>query len=357
MPANVSPDFKKAEAEFRQARDTPERLRCLKEMLRTIPKHKGTERLQADIKTRIRQLTDELSGPRAGAVHGGPPQAVRQEGAAQIAIIGPPNAGKSSLHVQLTGSHSEIGPYPFTTRAPVPGMLAYEDVHFQLVDLPPISRQAMESWYINALQPADAAILVIDLGDCECLDHVTDIRDRLDQRRVSLVPDWPCPPDDRRPAPGPVEPRPASSPAADDNDPLSDPFRLFLPTLMLANKSDLLAEPDAELATLQELLATSYPASAVSARTGRGLAALAPFLFRALGIVRVYTKTPGREADLQKPYTLRRGSTVHEVARLIHKEIARDLKFARVWGSGQFPGQQVGPEHQVADRDILEVHV
>ena len=156
MPTNVSPECKKAEEAFRAARDPDERLACLREMLRTIPKHKGTEHLQADIKSRIKQLTEDLAGPKKSATRTGPVHSVRPEGAAQIALIGPPNSGKSSLHGALTGSKAAVGPYPHTTHEPLPGMLAYEDIHFQLVDLPPVSADYMESWYVNALQPAEA---------------------------------------------------------------------------------------------------------------------------------------------------------------------------------------------------------
>ena len=162
MPINPSPEYKDAEAEYRKAREPRDKLRCLKEMLRTIPKHKGTERLQADIKTRIKTLTEDLTGPKKGGGRSGPVQAVRPEGAAQVALVGPPNAGKSSLVAKLTGSHTEVGPYPFTTKSPIPGMLSYEDVHIQLVDLPPLSADFMEPWYVNALQTADAALLVVD---------------------------------------------------------------------------------------------------------------------------------------------------------------------------------------------------
>jgi ribosome-interacting GTPase 1 len=138
MPANLSPDYKKAEQAFRAARDEHERLDCLKEMLRTIPKHKGTEHLQADIKSRIKSLSDELSGPKKGGKRTGPIHSIRPEGAAQIALLGPPNAGKSSLHARLTGSRAVSGPYPHTTHEPMAGMIPYADIHFQLIDLPAV---------------------------------------------------------------------------------------------------------------------------------------------------------------------------------------------------------------------------
>ena len=357
MPANLSPEYKQAEAEFRKAREPKARLRWLHEMLRTIPKHKGTERLQADIKTKIKQLTDEATGPKkSGAARSGPPQAVRPEGAAQVALVGPPNAGKSSLLAKLTGAHTEIGPYPFTTKHPIPGMLPCEDVHFQLVDLPPISRDFMEPWYSNALQSADAAFLVVDLADPECTDHVVAIRERLHERNVTLQESWPFSPTVCGEAGGVSATTVGRVDDVDgEGDDVPDPFRVYLPTLLVANKRDLDPDPE-EVAVLEEIVGVKYPAVAVSATTGEGLDQLGPMLFRGLGIVRVYTKAPGRHADAQRPYTLRSGATVKDIAQLVHREIAAALKFARVWGSGQFDGQQVGPEHVLKDRDVVELH-
>ena len=338
MPTNVTPEYKKAEEAYRAAREPADRLACLKEMLRTIPKHKGTEHLQSDIKTRIKQLTEELAGPKKGGKRSGPSHVVRPDGAAQLALIGPPNAGKSSLHAKLTGSHSDVGPYPFTTHLPIPGMLPFDDIQFQLVDLPPVSADYFEPWLVNTLQHADGVLLVIDVADPECLEQVPAVLERLAEKKIFLRSAWP----------GLEAPR-----AVDESD---DPFRLDLPTVLIANKADLDPDPE-DVKVLEELLGLRFPALTVSAETGDGLDAIGPFLFGALEIVRVYTKTPGKKADADKPFTVRRGETIHDVAKLVHKDIARDLKFARMWGKDVFDGQQVGPDHRVADGDFVELHV
>ena len=161
MPANLSPEYKRAEQAFRTAREPRERLDCLKEMLRTIPRHKGTEHLQADIKSRIRELTEEIGGTHGGPAHRHSAHVVRPEGAAQICLVGPPNSGKSTLHATLTGSKAAVGAFPGTTREPLPGMLQFEDIAFQIVDLPPIARGRVEPWMAGLLQTADAAWLVV----------------------------------------------------------------------------------------------------------------------------------------------------------------------------------------------------
>ena len=336
MPTNVTPEYKKAEEAYRAAREPKDRLACLKKMLRTIPKHKGTEHLQSDIKTRIKQLSEELAGPKKGGKRSGPSHVVRPDGAAQLALIGPPNAGKSSLHAKLTGSHTDVGPYPFTTHLPIPGMLPFEDVQFQLVDLPPVSEDYFEPWLANTLQHADGVLLVIDVADPECLEQVPTVLERLAEKKIFLRSAWP----------GLEKP---------EDEEYDDPFRLDLPTVLIANKADLDPDPE-EVKVLEELLGLRFPALTVSAETGDGLDAIGLFLFRALEIVRVYTKTPGKKADTDRPFTVRRGGTVHDVAELVHKDIARDLKFARMWGKDVFDGQQVGPDHLVADGDFVELH-
>jgi hypothetical protein len=345
MPANLTPEYKAAAAALRQARDPEERLACLREMLRVIPRHKGTDHLQADLKHRIHELDEELSGPKRGGARSAPSLVVRPEGAAQIALVGPPNAGKSSLHARLTGSGAKSAPYPLTTQYPEPGMLHWEDVNLQLVDLPAISGAHPVHWIASTLQSADASCLVVDLADPDCLDHVVAVQQELAARRVHLATAWPA-----------DAARPDAPAVAETEDSVLD---IRLPALLLANKSDLLDHPQTDLEALAELEEPHFPLMLVSAQTGQGLGDLGAWLWRALGLVRVYTKAPGKSAENERPFTLRFGQqTVGDVARLVHRDMAKSLKYARVWGSSvTADGQHVGREHVLADRDTVELHV
>jgi len=345
VPANLSPEYKAAEAGFRATREPRERLEWLREMLRTIPKHKGTEHLQADIKARIKDLGEQLEGGRKGGGHGGPVLVVRPEGAAQIALIGPPNSGKSALHDRLTASGAAVAPYPFTTQFPQPGMLPHADIHFQLLDLPPIAPEHPVPWLGSTLQTADAALLVVDLAEPACMEQLQSLSSILAGRRVTLTAHWPADKVGRDERTG------GATPAAE-----GDPFNVRLPTLLLANHADRVADADAELQALRELSGQPFPALAVSARTGRGLGELGPWLFAHLGIVRVYSKVPGHAVDRSRPFTLRHGQTVGDMARLVHRDLVRTLRYARIWGPSGFDGQQVGHEHRVADGDVVELH-
>ncbi len=330
MPTNVTAEYKAAEAAYKKARDPGERLTLLKDMLRLIPKHKGTDHLQADIKSKIKELTEELTGPRKGAARGGPPTVIRPDGAAQIALVGPPNSGKSALHAVLTGSHAVSEPFPFATQYPQPGMMPFEDIAFQLIDLPSLSHEHPIPWIANALQPADAGWLVVDLDSPDCIESVGAAIGLLSERRVHLL-------------------------AGDLPGEDADPFAVYLPTTVLATKADLLGDPDGEIETFLELSGLEFEAVAVSAVTGLGLERLGPWMFERLEVIRVYTKVPGLPADMTRPFTLRRGGTVGDVAELVHKDIAKSLKFARVWDA-EYDGRQVGKDHPVADGDVLELH-
>ncbi|MDX1469546.1 MAG: GTPase [Acidimicrobiia bacterium] len=333
MPTNVTPEYKKAEAEYKAAREPHDRLAALREMLRTIPKHKGTEHLQGDIKKRIKELNEELAGPKKGGARGGPATTIRPEGAAQISLLGPPNSGKSTLHDALTGSGAATGPYDFTTQYPQPGMLMVEDVGIQLIDLPPISSLHPVPWIANALQPADGAMLVVDLGHPGCVAEVQDLVRVLAERRVRLIGDWPRGMD-----------------VAEDPD---DPLVKLLPTVLVAGKAHEIKEVDEELAILEELLGLHLPTLRVSVAIGE-LEHVGRWLFDALGVVRVYTESAAKKDD--RPYTIRLGQTVIDVAGQVHKDFAAGFKYARLIRPGE-PDRQVGRDYVLSDGDRIEIHV
>ncbi|MDH3607231.1 MAG: TGS domain-containing protein [Acidimicrobiia bacterium] len=336
MPANLNPEYKAAESAFKRAKDPQERLDHLREMLRVVPKHKGTDHLQADLKTRIKELTADLAGPKKSGARTGPATFVHPEGAAQVALIGPPNTGKSALHARLTGSQAASEAYPFTTQYPLPGMFEHDDVSFQLVDLPPVSPEHPVPWIANALQSADGCLLVVDVSRPGCVEEVLAVREMLSERRVELGSVWP-----------------GDETVGDEHD---DALTFVLPTVLVANKADIVEHVEDELTVLEELSGLDCPTWSVSAVTGEGLEELGDWLFERLAVVRVYTKRPGEPVDEGKPYTVRRGDTVLDVARLVHRDIAASLKYARLVGGHGFEGQQVGRDHVVVDGDVLELH-
>ena len=323
MPANLTPQYKAAEAKFKAGRTPEERRGALEEMLATIPKHKGTEKMQADLKRRMARLRQEEEARTAKHGH-----AVRvdPEGAAQVVLVGPPNAGKSSLLAVLTRAEPAIADYPFTTTRPQPGMMPFEDVQVQLVDLPPISREHMEPWLGNLIRGADAALLLVDPTSAEVPDDVEVVRERLVGQRVPLVGALP-----------------------EDADPRDTP----LPTLMVVTKMDRARPEDVQV--LDELYAATFPLVRVSAADHSGLEMLKVALWRHLQLVRVYAKPPGKPADRSAPFVLPLGSTVHDLAERVHREIAEQLHFARLWG-GKLDGQRVARDFELRDRDLVELH-
>lgn len=330
MPANLTPQYHKAEEQYRRAVSSDEQLRWLEVMLREMPKHKGTDRLQADLKQKISRLKHEAEAerkqPKAG--HG---VRIPRQGAGTAVLLGGPNAGKSSLLAALTRATPEVAPYPFTTRAPQPGMMPWEDVAVQLVDLPPVTRDVFDPAIQGLVRGAELVLLVIDLGSDDGLEEASDVLDRFAATKTRL----------------------ASTSYLDDDDVgLS-----FTQTIVVANKVDL---PDAatRLELWHELRPLDWPELVVSTQTGAGLAELREAIYRAMHVVRVYTKTPtAKAADYERPYTVRQGSTVVDVAELVHKDFAEKFKFARVWGTAVHDATVVKADYVVQDRDVVELHV
>jgi ribosome-interacting GTPase 1 len=324
MPANLTPQYRAAEAKFKSAHTFEEKRAALEEMLATIPKHKGTEKMQADLKRRLARLRQEEETRTARHGHG---IKVEPEGAAQIMLLGPPNCGKSSLLAVLTHAEPPIADFPFTTTRPQPGMMAYEDVQIQLVDLPPVTAQHMDPWLPGVVRGADAALLLMDPTSTELPEDVEVVRDRLAAAHAPLVGELP-----------------------ENADPRDNP----LPTLMVITKADRAREEDVKV--LEELYGSQFTLLRISVATHAGLEALKVAVWRHLRMIRVYSKPPGKPVDRKEPFVLPEGYTVWDLAERVHREIAEKLRFARVWG-GKLEGQRVAREFELRDRDVVELHL
>lgn len=329
MPANLPPQYNKLEDEFRKASTPVERLDKLREMFRLLPKHKGTEKLQSDLKKRISRTRDEIEGGKSSGKKGGVSYRVPREGAGQVALVGAPNAGKSAILAALTNARPEVAPYPFTTRVPQPGIMHWEDVPVQLVDLPPISPDFFEPWVTSAIRSADAALLVADLSGDDVADAIDALLTRLAEAHTELVGTLPYD--------------------------VEDEAVQHVKTVMVANKADAPGAAD-RLGVIREWFSPRFPILPIAAERGEGLDALRRTTYDLLGVLRVYTKVPGKPVDRARPFTVPIGSSVLDLAGEIHRDLEHAVKFARIWGTGVFDGQTVRRDHELHDADVVELH-
>jgi ribosome-interacting GTPase 1 len=327
MPANLTPAYHTAEKRYRQAHTTDEKLDALREMLAVMPKHKGTDKLQADIKRRISQLKDQAR--KAPSTRQIPMWVIEKVGAGQVPVIGPPNAGKSALIAAVTHADVRVAEYPFTTQTPVPAMMPFEDIQIQLIDTPAWSPDFDVGWLPELARRADACVLLADLSDGAAAEAISYVVDAMEARDVVLIGEVP---DER------------------------EGFEVCIPTVLAANKLDTADASDA-LQELREFFADRFSIFSFSVEYGTGIDVFKRGVFDVMQIARVFTKQPGKNADLGEPFVLPVGSTVGDLAGKIHKEILASLRYGRLWGaSGRFQGQRVGEDHVLVDGDIVELH-
>ncbi len=324
MPANLTPEYIAAEKNFRMAKTTLEKIACLEEMLSVMPKHKGTDHLRADLRTKIAKLTQSLDKKSATQRAS---MMIEKSGAGQVAIIGPPNTGKSQIVDSLTKATPTVAAYPFTTQAATPGMMAFENIQIQLIDMPPWGEQAPEWWLPNIVRRADALLLVVDLSQ-DPIAQTEALVTRLNEKRIGIG---------KR-----VE-------STEEDAPVN-----FKKALIVGNKSDL-DEGGANYRALESRYGGQLPVISLSA-IGQGLDELRLKIFQMLDIIRVYTKTPGGKPDMTDPITLDNGSTLEDAAISVHKDFGKKMKYARIWGSGKFDGVMVKRDHVLQDGDIIELH-
>ncbi len=328
MPTNLPPDYFEVDKRFRQAQTVAEKIELLEEMISIVPKHKGTDHLRADLRRQLSKLKEEAQARKKTGGHQSSYQ-IDKEGAGQVLVIGPANAGKSALVGALTNAVPEISPAPYTTWKPQPGMMPVENIQVQLVDTPPIDREYVESALFDLIRHADLILLVVDL-QADPLQGLEATLVQLEEQRIAPLQHRERYPENAR--------------------------MVCIPLIVLVNKCD-----DPSLDELYELccalLEDDLTLLPVSASTGRNFDMLKRLVYDHLDVIRVYARPPGKEPDLERPFVLKRGSTVIQLAAKVHRDFYEHLKSARVWGSSAFEGQMVPREYVLKDGDIVELRI
>jgi small GTP-binding protein len=312
MPANLPPQYFEAERIYRLAKAPAEKIAALEEMLAIMPKHKGTDHLRAELRGRIaklNQLLEKKSATQRASI------LIDKEGAAQIAVIGLPNVGKSQIVASITNASPTVAEYPFTTRSATPGMMAFENIQIQLIDTPPLG-QSMEFWLPHMLRRADALLIVVDLSNAP-LAQIETIITQLENMRIQLG---------------------------------------AKKALIIGNKIDLENTSDNYIA-LKDKYEEQLPVVAISAKEGTGLDELKHKVYQVLDVIRVYTKAPGQKPDFNDPIILKKGSRLEDAAASVHKDFRAKLKYARLWGSGKHDGIMAKRDHILQDGDVIELHL
>ena len=326
MPTNLPPEYFTVDKRYRAATTTEEKIETLEELIGTIPKHKGTDHLRADLRRKLSKLKDSMQKGKAGSRQVSA-FSIKKEGAGQAAVVGPANAGKSSLVAELTNAQPEVAEYPFSTWNPMPGMMLIENVQVQLIDTPPLNRDFIEPDLIDMIRRADLVLLTIDI-QASPFDQLEETAAFLESHRII--------------------------PLHRKDDFPQDLRHTFRPFLIVVNKVDDETLVD-DYTVFTELLDDAWHTVPISALTGYNVEQFKWTIFKLLKIIRIYSQAPGKEPDLNSPFVMQRGSTIEEFAAQVHQDIASDLKTSRVWGSADVDGQMVGRDFVLKDGDVVEL--
>ena len=337
MPANLTPQYLKVRKQYELAKTTEEKIAALNEMLAIIPKHKGTDKLRASLRSNLSKLKKEEQQSRSKSGRRTDEYQIKRHGAGQVILIGAPNVGKSKILDALTNANPEVADYPFTTQKPIVGMIPYENIYIQLVDTPPVIDGSMLSQIIEIVRHTDLVLLVVSLDSDDALEEIESVRSSLEKTNVQLT----------------LEEFEEEKIEQYSEDEL---LMNRVKTMILGNKND--SENASErLNVLGELYEEEFPVIPISAETGEGLDQLKKQIYKSMNIIRVYTKAPSKPPDKTDPIILPIGSTVIDAAQELHKDSVNELKYARIWGQGKYDGQSVSREEILGDEDILEFHV
>lgn len=328
MPTNLPPEYFDVEKRYRTARTPAEKLAFIEEMLTIIPKHKGTDKLRADLRRRVSKLKSAAETKKSIAKHESAYH-INKEGAGQVVIVGATNVGKSALVAALTNAAPEVADFPHTTWKPTPGMMPIENIQVQLIDTPPLSKEYVDREMMDLIRRCDLVLLMVDL-QTDPLQQFEETVALLEEHRIV-----------------PLR--------------IKDRYRdrqgiCPVPFLIMANKNDS-AETDENLDIFRELLADNWPMVAASVSTGRNMDLLKATIVERLNIIRVYSKSPGKKPDLSSPFVLKKGSTIADFAGKVHQDFTRKLKCAKVWGSSVFDGQMAQRDYVLQDGDVVELQI
>jgi hypothetical protein len=329
MPANLTPQYQRLEVQYRRAHSAQERAELLEQMLATIPKHKGTEKLQADLKTKLKEARGEIQSEAAAPKRAGKSFRFLRQGAGQVVLIGAPNSGKSRILKELTKAEPEVAAYPFTTREPLPGMMPWQDVSVQLIDTPPITDTHFEPYLLNLIRAADGVVLAFDGSSDDAPEQTAAVIHQLATRKTKL----------------------ANVTGFDEDD-----FSVIhVNTLLLATRA---RDPGCQdrLDFFRELTGAEFSTLAIEFDQPDAPDRLREAIYQLLNVIRIYTKKPGKPANDGSPFVIKSGGTVEDLAAVIHRDLVESLKFAKVWGSSAHDGQSVGRDHVLHDGDLVELH-
>ncbi|NOR17654.1 TGS domain-containing protein [candidate division WOR-3 bacterium] len=321
MPANLPPQYFDVEKKYREAKDLQEKLVYLQQLLSIIPKHKGTEKLQAELKTKISKLKDSIGKQKKSKGSGGAWYQVEKQGAGQVVFLGLPNSGKSSLLNTLTNAHAEIGLYPFTTQLPQIGMMDFENTKIQIVDTPPLYDDA-PPWLFGLYRNGDVLLIVLDINKDIHKDFEM-IRNSINDKNIFVT---------------------------------QHEFGDIKKVIIVLNKADS-QEKSPVKDTFIEKYKKDFLIISVSTKDSKSIDTLKRKIFQELNIIRVYTKKIGKPIVKNDPVVLQKGTTVIDAAEHIHKDFKKQLKFARLWNESGHSGQRVEKNHILVDEDVLEFHV
>ena len=329
MPTNLPADYFNAEERFRSATTTEDKIKYLEEMMGTIPKHKGTDHLRADLRKKLSKLKTAATSKKSSKKHVSAYH-INKEGAGQIIIIGTTNVGKSSLVANQSNADPEVSAVPFTTWSALPGMMMIDNIQVQLIDTPPISEEYIDPEFLNLIRRVDLVLIMIDLH-ANPVQQFEFVLQKLQVNRIAP-----------KHLEGKIE---------------VEGFLLHVPTLVVVNKYDS-EEFEEHYQIFQELLGQDYPMVPVSVQTGHNMDTLKQTIFEKLSVIRVYSKAPGKDVDKTAPFVVDQGIELGDFAGKVHKDFQENLKSAKIWGtSADFPGQMVSRDHVLEDEDVVELQI